>query len=188
METFWASLDSFEKVLWGIAIPATLIFAFQTIMTFFGAEADDPIGGGDIDVTDGFDAMHPFTFRNFVNFMLGFSWMGISLYGQIESVGLIVFLSCLGGLFLVVMVMLIFYFVSKLEATGNIEIEHTIGHTATVYIPILHGKQGQIQVNVHGSVREYTAISKEGNLRTGDLVRIVEVIDKRIVCVEKIMD
>lgn len=57
METWWNSLDSFEKVLWLIALPATLFFVIQMFATFLGmdgaAEVDADFSGdlsSDIDL------------------------------------------------------------------------------------------------------------------------------------------
>jgi len=73
---FLNGLDPFLQVLWYIAIPVSLIFVIQSIMTFIG------IDGLEADFDGSFDgAQAPFqlfSFRNLINFLLGFSWAGIT--------------------------------------------------------------------------------------------------------------
>ncbi|MCQ2119126.1 MAG: hypothetical protein MJY84_04310, partial [Bacteroidales bacterium] len=82
------------QVLWAVTLTASLIFVIQTVMTFLGlggGDADFDIdGSGDVDFSGGdgsFDAdpsMNLLTFRNFVNFCLGFGWTAVLLHDSIE--------------------------------------------------------------------------------------------------------
>jgi len=190
MEIWWASMELFEKVMWCIAIPSSIIFIVQMIMTFAGMDAD---GGLDTDIGgdmgDG-DIMpfQLFTFRNLINFFLGFSWTAISLYSTIESNVLLTIIATLVGLLLVSIVMAIFYFMSRMEQSGNISINDAIGLTATVYYPIAESRNraGKIQVSVRGAIREYDAITDGDALKTGEVVKIKQVVEGNILLVEKI--
>ena len=80
---FLENYDSLLKAFWYIAIPVSIFFGLQTITTFIG------LSGGETDVdveisSDGNDAgdlpFEIFTLRNLINFLLGFSWTGISFY------------------------------------------------------------------------------------------------------------
>ena len=58
----------------------------------------------------------------------------------------------------------------------------------SVYIPIqgnMEGK-GKVQVSIQNSVREYDAITKGEALKTGTIVKIKEVVEGNILCVEKL--
>lgn len=190
METWWASLDLFQKVMWCIAIPCSVIFIIQMIMTFIGMDSDGGMDGDTGDIGDG-DGMpfQLFTFRNLINFFLGFSWTGISLYGGIESKVVLTIVSTLIGLLLVAIVMAIFYFMSRMEQSGNISITDSVGLTATVYYPIAETRHraGKVQVSVHGAIREYDAVTDDTiTLKTGEIVRIKQVIEGNILLVEKV--
>ncbi|MDE5743532.1 MAG: hypothetical protein K2H62_04185, partial [Bacteroidales bacterium] len=102
--TWWDSLDLLMKVLWGITLSASLIFVIQSIMTFVG------LGGGedgfDGDFSNDFDdlstleadpGMNLYTFRNLVNFLLGFGWTAILLRDRIASVAWLMVLAVLVG-------------------------------------------------------------------------------------------
>ena len=191
MDAWWASLELFQKVMWCIAIPSSIIFVLQMIMTFVGMDADGGLDGdvGGADVEAGETPFQLFTFRNLINFFLGFSWTGISFYNTIDSkLGLIVLATFLGVL-LVAIVMLMFYLLSKTTQSGNIDIKDTVGLTATVYFPIPASREraGKIQVSVRGAVREYDAMTAGDALKTGELVKVISVIEGNILLVEKVL-
>jgi hypothetical protein len=188
MELWWASLDLYLKILWGIAIPISIVFIIQMIMTFLGmGDHGDFSGDTDVD-TDMQMPFHFFTFRNFVNFFLGFAWTGISLYEAVNNKVWLTFLCVLIGLVLVSIVMALLYGLSKAIQSGNIDINNAIGKTATVYFPVpAAGKgMGKIQMSIQQAVREYDAISKmDEQLPTGTIVKVTEVIDSHTLVVEK---
>lgn len=106
--TWWDSLDLLMKVLWGITLSASLIFVIQSILTFVGIGGGD--GGFDGDVSAGFDdlatldadpGMNLYTFRNLVNFLLGFGWSAILLRDHIGSIGWLMLVSIVIGVALV---------------------------------------------------------------------------------------
>jgi membrane protein implicated in regulation of membrane protease activity len=188
MEEFWMSLNMLEKILWSIAIPSSIIFIIQTIMTFAGMDAHDGIGA-EFDGSEGDPSpFQLFSFRNLINFLLGFSWAGISLSGNVESEALIVILSTIGGLLLVTAVMLIFYYMSKLGENGNIHSEDAIGKTAVVYIPISEkrSRAGKIQITINGSICEFDALTDGDSLNTGEPVVVKSVINGNLLLVSKV--
>ena len=79
-------LENYEpllKAFWYIALPVSIFFALQTIATFIGlgdSETDADSDGGD----GGDMPFELFTLRNLVNFLIGFSWTGISFYNKFE--------------------------------------------------------------------------------------------------------
>ena len=70
------------KIIWIVTIIATVVFLIQSIMTFVGGGSSDldsdldiNFDGTDADVPDaiaGGSGMNLYTFRNLVNFCLGF--------------------------------------------------------------------------------------------------------------------
>ncbi len=55
-------------------------------MTFAGVDSHDGLSADfDSDLSHGDTPFQLFTFRNLINFLLGFSWTGISFYGTIDS-------------------------------------------------------------------------------------------------------
>ena len=189
MELWWNSLDIYLKIMWGIAIPFSVIFIIQMIMTFIGmGDQGELSGDADADSDTGIPFQF-FTFRNFVNFFLGFSWAGISLYDSFTSMVWLTLVSVFIGLVLVAIVMALLYALSKTTQSGNIDIHHAIGCPATVYftIPAAGKGTGKIQMTIQQAVREYDAISEmDEPVRTGGMVRVKSVVDAHTVLVEKL--
>jgi len=180
MDTWWTSLDLYQQIMWGIAIPVSIIFIIQMIMTFLGlGDHGDVSADTDVDA----DVQIPFqlfTFRNFVNFFLGFAWTGISLYEAVANKMWLTLLGVIIGLVLVTIVMAILYALSKTVQSGNIDINNAVGKTATVYftIPAAGKGMGKIQMSIQQAVREYDAISEaEEPIATGAIVKIINVVD-----------
>ncbi|MDR1983660.1 MAG: hypothetical protein LBQ28_02405 [Prevotellaceae bacterium] len=191
METWWNSMSLAQQIAWVIAIASSLIFIIQMIMTFTGMDSDSDFSGNVDDISTEDSTGMPFqlfTFRNFINFFLGFSWTYIIFYNTILSQFWLVVLSTFVGSFIVACVMLIFYWLSKMAQDGNIFAEQTVGLTATVYLPIPANKEGKgkIQVSVQNCIREYDAVTDGEALKTGNIIKIIKVVEENILLVEKI--
>jgi membrane protein implicated in regulation of membrane protease activity len=188
MEEFWTSLNVLEKILWSIALPSSIVFVIQSIMTFVGMDAHDGVGA-EFNGSEGDPSpFQLFSFRNLINFLLGFSWAGISLSGHIESEAIIVVMSTIGGLLLVTVVMLIFYYMSKLGESGNIYSKDAVGKTAVVYVPISEkrSRAGKIQLTINGSTCEFDALTDGDALKTGEPVVVKSVINGNLLLVGKV--
>jgi len=187
MELWWNSLDLYLKIMWGIAIPFSLFFIIQMIMTFLGMGDHGEISGdADVD-TDTQMPFQFFTLRNLVNFFLGFSWAGISLYNAIQNRAWLTLLCVFFGLLLVAIVMALLYALSKTAQSGNIDINNAVGRPATVYytIPAAGKGAGKVQMSIQQAVREYDAVTESDEpIRTGSMVHIKSVIDAHTLLVE----
>ncbi len=200
METWWNSLDSFEKVLWLIALPATLFFTIQMFATFLGMDgtaevdadfsgdlsSDTDLGGpGDTD-SAGNVPFELFTLRNFVNFILGLGWGGIALYPHFGEVGAVVG-GAIIGIVLVALVLYMFKWLSGMTQSGNLVLSNAIGAQGSVYLTIpAEGKgRGKVHISVQGSLRELDAISKGEAISTGMNVKVTGIANTTLI-VEKI--
>ena len=190
------------KVLWGATLAASLIFIIQTIATFLGADTggdfDTDFDAGGMDAPDGFDhpdidmghgGMNLYTFRNLVNFILGFGWTAILLGGKISSTFWLIVLAVAVGVTLVTVVMFLFKWLSSMQQAGNIDIyKSAVGCQGQVYltIPGERSGEGKVQISISGSVREYTALTDSGTLKTGTPIKVLEVINDSTVLVEEL--
>lgn len=186
---FFESMDPLLKTFWFVAIPASFIFIIQTIMTFIGADATDgiePDFSGDMDGADA--PFQLFSLRNLINFLLGFSWTGISFYQAIESSTLLILVSLVVGVVFVYLFFIIIRQVQKLAEDNSFKITNTLNKTGEVYLTIPENKsgKGKIMISVNGAFHELDAMTEQEKLPSGSIVKVVRIESGNILIVEKI--
>ncbi len=194
--TWWADLSPVMKLLWGVTLTATLIFIIQTVMTFLGADADGTDFDMDVDTSlDGTDlsnidsGANLYTFRNFVNFFLGFGWTAIILQPSVKSTAVLVIISVLVGVALVALVMYMFKWLYSMQQSGNINVyKSAVGCQGKCYlrIPGERAGEGKVQITIQGAVREYDAVTDGDEIKTGASVKVLEAIDGNTLLVEEL--
>jgi hypothetical protein len=196
---FFEKLDPLLRTLWFIALPASLIFAIQSVMTFAGADSHDglhPDFSGDMhngdvhggDAHSGDTPFQLFTFRNLINFLLGFSWTGISFYGLIDSKIVLIALAFAVGVAFVVFFFMVIRQIERLAEDNTFKITNTLYKTGSVYlsIPARKNGTGKVQVSVKGSFHELNAVTEDEKIETSTTVRIVKIESDNLVVVERI--
>lgn len=187
---WWSALEMFPKVYWMVAIPFSVFFIIQTIVSLFIGSADHDTAT-QADVTDGDNGV-PFQFfsiKNLVAFFTIFGWSGLACINAGLGSTLTIIISVACGLIIMLIMASIFYFMSKLTESGNFEIKNSINKTGTVYLPIPASriKNGKIQIKVQNSFRELDAVTDETEqIPTGTLVTVTDVLDNNIVVVKKL--
>lgn len=191
MITWWTSLSTAMQVLWAVTLSASLIFVIQTVMTFLGLGDHD--ADFDMDTSDGsFDAdpsMNLLTFRNLVNFCLGFGWTAVLMHEKIESNALLIIVSVIVGILLVAIVMWIFKWLSEMQQTGNIDAHKSaVGCEGKVYLTIPGERKGEgkVQITINNAVREYDAVTDGETIKTGTAIKVTEVINDYTLLVEEL--
>lgn len=185
---FLADFDPLLKAFWYIAIPVSLIFVVQSVLTFSGLDATDGLDADFDSDLSGVDApFQLFSFRNLVNFLLGFSWGGVSLYNYIDNQGVLIAVACIVGSVFVGFFFLIIKQLLKLSEDNSFTIGSTLFKTGDVYLRIPENKTGTgiVQISINGTVREMKAITENSAISTGTLVKVVGVKDNLLI-VEKI--
>lgn len=179
------------KILWGITLASSLAFIIQSVMTFLGADTDvdfDTDASGLDGETEAGTGLGLLTFRNLVNFTLGFGWTAILLKEQISSVPVLLAVAVLIGAGLVAVVMMMFKWLSGMQQSGNIDVhKQAVGCTGKVYLTIPANREGEgkVQININDSVREFAAVTDGGKLPTGVQIRVVDVISESTLLVEE---
>ena len=191
MITWWTSLSTAMQVLWAITLSASLIFVIQTVMTFLGL--GDLDADFDLDTSDGsFDAdpsMNLLTFRNLVNFCLGFGWTAVLMHEKIQSNALLIIVSVIVGILLVTVVMWIFKWLSGMQQTGNIDVHKSaVGCEGKVYLAIPGERKGEgkVQITINNAVREYDSVTDGETIPTGRPIKVTEVINDYTLLVEEL--
>ena len=191
MITWWTSLSTAMQVLWAVTLSASLIFVIQTVLTFLGLGDHD--ADFDLDTSDGsFDtdpSMNLLTFRNLVNFCLGFGWTAVLMHEKIQSNALLIIVSVIVGVLLVTVVMWIFKWLSGMQQTGNIDVHKSaVGCEGKVYLTIPGERKGEgkVQISINNAVREYDAVTDGETIPTGKAIKVTEVINDYTLLVEEL--
>ncbi len=183
------NLDILLKTFWFVAIPTSLIFIIQTIMTFMGTDSSDGIQADFDGDLNGADApFQLFSLRNLINFLLGFSWTGISFYTTISNKPLLIVLSLVVGVIFVYLFFIIIRQVQKLAEDNSFKITNTLNKTAEVYLTIPENKKGKgkIMISVNGSFHELEAMTENDKIQSGAVVKVVRIENDNILLVETI--
>ena len=191
MLDFMNSLEPLQKFFWIVACCASLIFIIQTIMTFIGLGTDADVDAGPMEgavdsVEDG-SLSGVFSFRNLINFLLGYGWAGVLFFDSIEKRWLLQVLAIAVGLVFVLAFVFMFRQVMKLSHDGSFKMQEAVGLKADVYlrIPAARSGRGKVQVSVKGSVHEVDAVTDRGKeIPTGGQVKIVKVLGDDLFLVE----
>lgn len=185
MYEWWETLSVIEKAFCYIAVPSTVVFILQMVLTFFGiGDGYDVDGDGFGGHLIGFDI---FTFRNFITFFTVFSWAGIAGLDWGFPLILVLIGATFVGVIVVLIISSLFYFTSRLSESGTMSLSGVKGCKGTVYLKIPGEKsgKGQIQIVVNGSLRTLDAITLERELLTGEAVEVVDVIDDQVLLVQE---
>ena len=193
--SWWADLSPVMKLLWGVTLTASLIFIIQSVLTFLGADTDSDFST-DVDTSlDGSDlsniegGSNLYTFRNFVNFFLGFGWTAILLQGRVRSKALLIIIAVLVGVGLVAAVMYLFKWLNSMQQSGNINVyKSAVGCQGKCYlvIPAERSGEGKVQITIQGAVREYNAVTDGDSIKTGTPIKVVEAINANTLLVEEL--
>jgi hypothetical protein len=186
---FFSNLDPFIKAFWFIAVPTSVIFLIQTIMTFVGMDSSDGLSADfDSDLHHGDAPFQLFTFRNLVNFLLGFSWTGISFYGTIAGRFALITLSFIVGAAFVGGFFFIISQIQKLAEDNSFKIHNTLNQVGSVYLTIPEKKsgKGKIQVSVKGAFHELDAITENEKIESSAMVKVVKIESDNLVVVERV--
>ena len=192
MALWWDSLSVLQLVFIFCAIPSSLILLIQVVITIIG------IGGSDTDLDADMDSdldadndsfseaagFRFFTIQGIVAFFCIFGWTGYTLSGSSMGTTLIVLFAVVAGLLAMLAIGLMFYYVKRLQSSGNIIYSNAIGKDAEVYIPIPAQRlgSGKVMVLVQQRLVETEAVTdEEHTLRTGERVLVVGKIGNTLV-------
>lgn len=184
---FLQNLEPLNQGFWYIALAASLIFLIQTILTFIGG------GHGDGIHTDFSDAGHTdtpfqlFSFRNLINFLLGFGWSGVAFYHSVGNKTLLIFISAVVGAGFIFLFFILILQILKLTEDNTFKMENLIGRVGEVYltIPAKMGGKGKILISVNGANHEIQAMTEsEKNIPSSHSVRVIYIYDEVLVVAE----
>ncbi len=184
---WWYSLATMDQVFWAIAIIFSTLFIIQFGLTIFGLDFDTD---ADVDMDDASYSLDPsFTLlsvRGIIAFFAFFGWTGVLALGNGFSTSMVLLMSLAAGLVAMTVVAYLMYFFHKLAEKGNADLNDLIYQDGTVYltIPGRRKGRGKVHVTLNHSLREMAAVTEGEELRTGRMVKIIEIIESNVLVVE----
>lgn len=190
MTEWWNSIPGPEKIYWYFAFPFTALFIVQTVLVFIGMGDSGDLGDGEFDEHAFEDTSSPFhllTIRNFIIFFTVFAWTGIIASKSGMNRFLAVVVSIVSGLIVAAIISSIFYFMMKLTENGGMDLKNAVNCVGEVYliIPAKRKGTGKVTITLQGVSTELDAVTDGRELPTGSKVKVVGVVDNRVLLVEK---
>ena len=184
---WWETLSSAHQVFWFIAIVFSVLFFIQFVLLIIGMDGDST-DSMDLDI-DGHGLETDFSalsLRSIIAFFTFFGWTGVLILGNQLSVLIAVILATVAGLAAMFIVAYLMYKFAQLEQSGTLNLYHALDQPGEVYlsIPAQKGGQGKVHVMIDGVIREMDAMTDGEMLKTGEAVRIVEILDNNTLKVE----
>lgn len=185
----WQNMESIEKLYWCFAIPFSVLFVVQIILTFFVGDIDAAGADGHADLSVNHDTGIDFQFlslKNLIAFFTIFGWAGLTCVNAGLPNWLSVLISTICGLIMMLIMATIIYLMGKLTESGTLNLNNAVGKVGTVYltIPAKRGGLGKVQVKVQGLQTLDAFTDNAENIKTGALVEITEIINDEILLVK----
>ena len=182
---FWGGILEYATSLSGLpfvygicALVGGCLFLVVMVLMFIGIEFDiDALADG-----SGHVSLHGIS-----GFFTLFGLVGLYL----DSQGHGVLVSSMGGIgaggMMFLTVSRIIMAMKKLESSGNITVDQTVGAKGSVYAEILPGESGAVTIFIDERERRYDAVTDEpAGLKTGDVIQVKEVISDNLLNVTKL--
>lgn len=189
---WWAALAGIEKIFWGISIVFSVLFFIQFVLSLIGLDFDTDVDI-DVDTDTGFTPDASFTVlsvRSFIAFFTFFGWAGVSVLSNGGSGFWAVGVGTMAGFSAMLIVGYVMYAFARLQDDGSVFNPYeALDEVGTVYMRIPANKQGvgKIQIKLQGSIKEIEAVTAESStIPTGTSIRVVDIIDDKIMLVEPI--
>ncbi len=211
MNAWWEALSILQKILYCIAIPATLVLILQTVLVIMGfgdgasgadfnpsdtsgldletdVSAGDLVDGDIADAVSGdFGSLKLFTVQGAVAFLATFSWVSIVCVKAEMNEVLALAIGIVCGVTMMYFVAKLLQWMAKLAENGTFKIKSVVGETAQVYLTVLPNGEsgGKVTLSSTSRFTEVDAITESSQpIPSGSRVRIVDVRGD-VVVVEK---
>ncbi len=186
LNAWWAGLSFSLKFYWILAVPFTLFFLLQLLLSFFGGgDVPDDTPDAEVEADTGIGFQF-FTLKNLIAFFTIFSWTGIACIDMGISESTAAIIAFVAGLAMMLIMASLFYFLAKASGDGTMKFEKAIGKSGQVYLTIAakRGGLGQVQIKVQGTLRTLDALTDdEDNIATGSMVVVKAIVNENVLLV-----
>ena len=187
LSAWWTALPLFEKILWCIAVPSSILTILQVILEIIGAGGHnmDFQDGADLDLSDIPDAhsglfqgFHWFSVKGLIIFFTAFSWLSIGLSRSGLPLIFSLMIGTVIGLTCMIFFGWLFLFLARMAESGNLRTENARYQYGRVYlkIPANRTGKGKVTVTVQGTSQELFALTDGDEIPTGAPVLVIDIL------------
>lgn len=128
------------------------------------------------------------TLRNLIVFFMAFGW--IAFLGSVEGMSNLMSLiaGAIAGLAMMyIMAWLLYFMLTKMTSDGTMNLLYAKDATGEVYLPIPAKQEGvgKVHVSFQGALREMEAVTTGERLPRGTRIRVIDIIDNKILLVDE---
>lgn len=180
---WWEAQNWAQQVFWLVAIVSSLLLAILSALSLY-----------ELSQANGAEQHHRssriFNPRFILTFFTAFGWLGLALSYQPVSLLVILLSAIAGGLLAAAFAKRLTRFLLRLAPGRNLGAEQLMESTGKVLEPIPPHRNGfgKVHLKLRGAPYELEAITGGGELKPGVPVRIIGVIDGRVLLVEPLED
>jgi hypothetical protein len=189
---WWDGLTVLNRGFYAVAIFFGVIFIWQLAASIFG------IGGGDdspdstaestgahhvpADAHETLTAFKLMSVRSILAFFTLFFWAGSLYLNNGVPLTAALLWSLAWGSAALVFVSLIMNGMQRMQESGNVMAQYTVGNSGTIVLDVPAGGQGEIRVMCRKMMMRLKAREAEGRpLKTGTMVTVVRALDPTLV-------
>lgn len=172
-----------------MAIIGTFLFLIYFALILLGGVADGALdmAGLDVDFDVGAEGIfHMLTLQGILSFVMMFGIFGLAV-SQSGGLPVIAILAgTVAGTISMWLIGKVFQMMKGLEVDATVKHNQAIGAQGQVYMTILPGKSGQVQVEFQSALRTCTAVLEDdtASLETGKFVEVVRTIGETLIVKE----
>ena len=183
IQEWWELLSTTEKVFWLMGGIASTLLVLQTLLSMIGFDADTDADFDAADLSGDFSVL---SFKSITAFLAFFGWMGLVGVDKGWAMPLVLLSGVAAGLVAMFMVAYMLFQFQKLETSGTMHFEDALLHEGDVYltIPAQGSGSGRISLEVNGVLRELEAVSIGPEIKTGEKVKVIDIVEGRTLLVE----
>jgi|MDSW01.2.fsa_nt_gb membrane protein implicated in regulation of membrane protease activity len=169
-----------------MAIIGTFLFLIYFALILIGGAADGALGavGMDVDFDLGAEGVfHMLTLQGLLSFMMMFGIFGlaVSQSGGLPVVAILT--GTVAGTASMWLIGKVFQLMKGLESDATVKHSQAIGAQGQVYMTILPGQSGQVQVEFQSALRTCSAVLEDDSatLETGKFVEVIRTIGETLI-------
>ena len=180
----WKAQSWVEQAFWLVAMVSTLLLGILLVMSLFAPDRD-----ADEEPEDTPSSF--FNARVVLNFFTAFGWVALILYHQGIPTKLLLLFSSAAGLIAAALAKAITFLLLRLAPRrSHHNGERLLLRTGKVLEPIPPHRNGfgKVHLEMRGTPYELEAITAGKELEPGAAIRVIGIIDERILLVEPVED